>query len=168
MLHPATLTGRLGALGALALLACSQSHVEIGGVGADRRMVELTDAEWNSLCQWIASESPVPGGYYACDGNVMLATGETCAPGHSCTAYYWMAGRCTGAAELYATEEGRARWSAVPRDCPVTVDAWAACVRARAERVCWQAGAEPAECAGVSACTSSTGGDAGNAGADAS
>lgn len=129
--------------------ACSQAHTSVGGVDGDRRIVDLTDHEWEALCAWYESQQPT-GTPYECDGQTVLPSHTAmCPSGDACYTYYWSATRCflTIEANLFPTDEARSRWTSAPPDCAVTVQQFAACVQARATLVCWEAYPLPSECA---------------------
>jgi hypothetical protein len=145
--------------------ACSQAHTGVGGVDADRRMVDLTDDEWQALCQWYENQAPMRTPY-ECDGRAAFMSPTTmCPAGDLCYTYYWSATRCllTIEANLFPTDEARARWTSAPSDCAVTVQQFAACVQARAGLVCWEAFAQPPECAAAMCNPASVDGGLGDA-----
>lgn len=98
-------------------------------VDGARRLVELSDGEWASLCGWLASQPETPT--YYCDGMTYLGSDPgACA---DCAFYDWRAETCSGPG-------GDASfWRSQPSDCEATVTMWEACRSDEVEARCFEA-----------------------------
>lgn len=125
-----------------------------GGVPGTTRMVDVTDDEWRSLCDWHedlrGDEPPV----YSCEGTEVLpARCEPMTP--PCWTYDWSASTC------YDWVAGtRLPWRRASPDCEATVADWAACVTQLAELVCHLAYAPVPECEALERCRTGAAADA--------
>lgn len=108
------------------------ASTSIGGVDPNRRLVELSAAEWASFCDWFAS-LPAQEVYY-CEGETFRGT-DDCS---GCTLYDWTAAACRAGGPLY--------WSMQAPGCTSTVAMLAACNEEMAETVCWQAHPDTPAC----------------------
>lgn len=101
-------------------------------VDGDRRLVELTDAEWQNLCEWRASlfESPA----YYCNGATYL--GPDAGPCADCDFYDWSLEEC------FYVDDDPVRtgevdfWRSQLADCPLTVAMRVACIEDAASVRC--------------------------------
>ena len=99
-----------------ALAGCAESRDYDGpeGLAPDRRVVELSDAEWETFCEW--QEELYLSRYgesrYMCDGEAVT---------YNVTASACIANARTG----------------LPDDCAITVGSYAECQKVRAEVRCW-------------------------------
>lgn len=93
-------------------------------VDGTRRVVDLTDAEWMSVCTWAASLAPSEA--YYCQGTTYLGAVDACG---GCTFYDWSVSTCMDAGT-------RTYWRGQPATCPVTVAELVACMHTLAEPPC--------------------------------
>jgi hypothetical protein len=115
----------------VAVVSCADSHGRIPGLDPNRRLIDMTEAEWQLFCDWRQElRAPEPLEYHcAYPGREPI---DFCDRPGTTPCRYWDASGCL-----------RGTWS-LPQlfpnsrtDCTATVEEYAACWQARAELVCY-------------------------------
>lgn len=123
---------------------CGQSHGGlVTGVDGSKRMVELADADWLTVCRWFGSVRASEPTTYWCMGSHIDMTSQ-CPAGAGCRLYEWT--------DEYCLARYQPLWMSAPTSCPATVDQWAACVNSQVALQCYMGMPTTPQCAAVPAC----------------